>query len=323
MERIRDISQYSKSTLNVQKSTNKWVEKFINILKDEGEMALSAEIAKTNFSVGYLNSIIRTMELRILQQNLNLRIPEKIKNLRKRKRINKKRHHQYHETLKNVVFFALKQISQIHQNKLSNGELITRSTLEAYVMIILVFMTALRSNEVTQLTIHDLYKIKNQMPIFIRIKKRQKPIVIGIMQDMFNLIYPTIIYILAEAYSQILPNANISARFMTQQDKDTFLLMPHTSPIADNILFSCHKSTLNKEIKNIYQKVNEGKFKGESVGVQGIRSLVLTELISIGDPQIAQLFTRHQNSKTTTTFYNNPDPVEGFDLIAGAGGFDE
>lgn len=318
--RIRNIARYSNSTINVQKSMQKWVDKFLNILTEGGgDAVLMRAIEDANFSVGYLNSILRMMEYRIVSGGLNLKIPDAVVMLRKRKRTKKKRKTVYYEGVRKMVLFVLKQVSDIRQYKLSNGDLITRARLEAYVMIILVFMTALRSNEVTHLTIHDLYKIKEKLPVFIRIKKRKRPIVIGVIPDLFELMYPLLIYVLAEGYDQIVPNQNITARFATPNDKNVFILMPHESPIRDLRLFTCHKSTLNKEIKDIYTKVNGEEHASESVGVQGVRGLILTELINVGDPEIASYFTRHKNSSTTQTYYNFPNPGEAFDNIMDQG----
>lgn len=313
--RVRDVTRYSNSTLNVQKSMEKWVDKFIKILSESGDGALMRAIEDANFSVGYLNSILRMMEFRIVSRNLTIKIPDGVAILRKRKRTKKKRKTVYYEGVRKMVLFVLKQVSDIREYKLSNGDLITRARLEAYIMIILVFMTALRSDEVTHLTIHDLYKIKEKLPVYIRIKKRRRPIVIGIIPDLFELMYPLLVYVLAEAYDQIVPNQHITARFATANDKRVFLLVPHESPIRDLLLFTCHKSTLNKEIKDIYTKVNGEEHANESVGVQGVRGLILTELINVGDPQIASYFTRHRNPNTTDTYYNFPNPSEAFDNI--------
>lgn len=317
MNQVRDISRYSKSTVIVQRSMNKWVQKFLGILAAQGESALLTEISKLNFSVGYLNSIIRLMEKHIVENNMNIELSNEIQKLRKRKRVNKKRKNHYYEGIRKMVLFALKQVSEITKNKLT-GELIPRCTLEAYVLIILVFLTALRSNEVTQLSVHDLYKIKNKQVIYIRIKKKQKPVIVGIMQDFFDLVYPTLIYILAEAYDQIVPSHRLNARFPMAIDKENFINNPHVSVLADTKLFSCHKSTLNKEIKEMYEKVNGGVCANESVGAQGVRCLILTELISIGDPEIAAYFTRHQNPLTTTTHYNEPSISEGMNYLTNA-----
>jgi integrase len=314
-QRIRDVTRYSNSTLNVQKSMSKWVTKFLGILDVNGGNALMNAIMEANFSVGYLNSIIRMMEVRVVSENLNLKIPPEVILLRKRKRTKKKRKTVYYEGVRKMVLFVLKQVSDVKEFKLSSGDLITRARLEAYVMIILVFMTALRSDEVTHLTIHDLYKIKEKLPVFIRIKKRKRPIVIGIIPELFELMYPLLVHVLAEAYDQIVPSERLAARFATPNDKKVFLLMPHESPIRDNRLFSCHKSTLNKEIKDIYTKVNGDDHASESVGVQGVRGLILTELINVGDPEIASYFTRHRNPTTTTTYYNNPNPAEAFERL--------
>jgi integrase len=314
-ERVRDVSKYSKSTINVQKSMIKWVNKYIAILTNQNSEALMKEISNSNFSVGYLSSILRMMELKIVSENLQIVIPDTIRNLRKRKRVKKKRRSMYYEGVRKMVLFVLKQISDIRQFKLSTGELVTRAQLEAYVMIVLVFLTALRSNEVTQLTVHDLYKIKEKLPVYVKIKKRKRPVVIGIVPDFFELMYPLLIFILAEGYDQIIPNEKLSSRFATLHDKQQFILKPNESTIRDNSLFTCHRSTLNKEIKNIYTKVNGEEHSNESVGVQGVRSLILTELINVGDPEIAAYFTRHRNPNTTTTYYNNPNPVEAFDKL--------
>jgi integrase len=293
----------------------KWVDKFISILANNGSAALMRAIEDANFSVGYLNSILRMMEFKIMSEGLTLKIPDGVTILRKRKRTKKKRRTVYYEGVRKMVLFVLKQVSDIREYKLSNGDLITRARLEAYVMIILVFMTALRSDEVTHLTIHDLYKIKEKLPVYIRIKKRTRPIVIGVIHDLFELMYPLLIYILAEGYDQIVPNQHLAARFPTSNDKKVFTLMPHESQIRDNRLFTCHKSTLNKEIKDIYTKVNGEDHANESVGVQGVRALILTELINVGDPEIASYFTRHRNPSTTTTYYNFPNPAEAFDKM--------
>lgn len=314
-QRVRDVAKYSISTINVQRSMMKWVDKFILILSTRGTEALLKEISDVNFSVGYLNSILRMMELKIVTDELKLVIPEAITKLRKRKRVEKKRHSVYYEGVRKMVIFVLKQVSDIRQYKLTNGDLIVRARLEAYVMIILVFLTALRSNEVTQLTIHDLYKIKQKLPVYIKIKKRKRPVVIGIVPDLFELMYPLLIYIIAEGYDQIIPNDKLAIRFPTSHDKSQFLVAPHESPIRDNRLFSCHKSTLNKEIKEIYTKVNGMEHSKEPIGVQGVRKLILTELINVGDPEIAAYFTRHQNPSTTVNFYNYPNPTEAFDTL--------
>lgn len=314
--RLRDIAKYSTSTINVQKSMMKWVDKFLEILMSpRGGAELINIISELNFSVGYLNSIIRLMEMKVIKDNLNITIPDEILKLRKRKRVEKKRHVVYYEGVRKMVLFVLKQMKDIREYKLSSGELIVRARLEAYVMIALVFLTALRSNEVTNLTIHDLYLIKSQQPVYVKIKKRKSPTIIGIIPDFFEVIYPLLIYILAEAYDQIRPSDKLTIRFATKNDKQTFLLAPHESTLRDNRLFSCHKSTLNKEIKDIYIKVNGTEHSNDPIGVQCVRKLILTELINVGDPEIAAIFTRHQKSSTTTTYYNYPNPADAFNKI--------
>lgn len=315
VQRVVDIAKYSTSTMNVHKSMMKWVDKFIDILANQGSGALMKEISLVNFSVGYLNSILRLMEIKIVSEDLKIQIPEEVRKLRKRKRVAKKRRVVYYDGMRKMVLFVLKQVSDIREFKLTSGDLIVRARLEAYVMIILVFLTALRSNEVTQLTIYDFYRIKEKLPVYIKIKKRKQAMIIGIVPDLFELMYPLLVYIIAEAYDQIIPSAKLAARFATEDDKRKFLLAPHESPIRDSRLFSCHKSTLNKEIKEIYTKVNGVEYSKETVGAQGVRRLILTELINVGDPEVAALFTRHQKSSTTTKFYNFPNPSEAFDQL--------
>lgn len=314
--KIRDISKYSKSTVNVRNSMNKWVDKFIIILQENPDSLIS-EIHKLNFSVGYLNSIIRTLDERIVANNLNLRIPDAVLKLKKRKRVNKKRNTKFYEEIKKMTLFALERVVHIERER-ETGDLINRCTLEAYVVIILVFLTALRSNEISQLTIHDLYKIKMKLPIYIRIKKRNKPVVVSVVTDFYELIYPKIIYVLAEAYDNmdIKQIVKTTPRFTAPDDKERFLNSSHTSSIKDALVFTCHKSTLNKEIKDIYRKANKKNYSAESVGPQAIRGLVLTELINMGDPQIAALFTRHQKPSTTMNYYNFPDLQTSMDGIS-------
>jgi len=315
MNRVRDLTEYSNSTIVVKRSMGKWVDKFIKIIQ-AGQIDLHAEIIKLNFSVGYTNSIIKLMEARIAKEGLQIRIPDRVLELKGRKRVKKKRKSIYYEGVKKMILFVLKQISDIREYKLSSGDLVTRSRLEAYIMIVLVFLTALRSNEVTSLTIHDLYKIKVGLPVYIRIKKRRRPVIVGVIPDFYERIYDLIMFILAEGYDQIIPRGTLQVRFNSSRDKELFLLSPHESAISNNLVFTCHKSTLNKEIKEIFSKVNGVEHMNESVGVQGVRGLILTELINVGDPEIASLFTRHRNQSTTTTFYNNPNTSSAMDAIS-------
>lgn len=313
MNRLRDITEYSKSTLVVKQSMRKWADKFIDMIVNKRDVY--NEIMKLNFSVGYFNSILKLMENTIVVNDLQIQIPAEVLELRKRKRVNKKRRPKYYEGIKNMIKYALKQIADIKIYKTNSGDFINRSRYEAYIMIVLVFLTGLRSNEVTNLTIHDLYKIKHGLPVYVRIKKRLRPVVIGVIPDFYNKIYDLLMFILAEGYSQIIPKGTLQIRFSNERDKELFLLSPHESAIKDNLVFTCHKSTLNKEIKEIFAKVNGVERVNESVGVQGVRGLVLTELINIGDVEIAALFTRHRNEKTTTEFYNNPNTSEGLDKV--------
>lgn len=151
----------------------------------------------------------------------------------------------------------------------------TRIENDTKLAVVLTFLTNLRVNELKQLTLQDLERIKNKERILIKTKRNFDPISIVKFGNLFDSIYPFIL------------------RYISYRN----------SQISSDKLITIAPSGLNLTIKRFFMsKLN----KNASYGLKIIRVYTTTKLIDSGNIGLAQALNRHSNVNVTLDNYNRP-----------------
>lgn len=218
-----------------------------------------------NVKDSYLATIITT--IRSLNPNLNI----SAKQLQlKRKNIPQILTKDELSAIENLIENSIEYI----KNGLFSGSKINSETKLA---IILTFMTNLRINELLQLKIDDLTRIKKQERVIIKVKRQFEPVSIVKFGKLFEQIYP---YILNYINYRVAQEENPSQR-----------------------LISISSSAINSNIKRILSPMIRDHIK---IGLRLIRIYTTTRLIDNNNIDLAQIINRHANQNVTLDNYNLP-----------------
>jgi hypothetical protein len=217
--------------------------------------------------------------------------------------------------IRNLIVYSVEFLVALKMKQTNSAKTISRGRIETIVAIVIVYFTNLRSGEIRNLTVRDLGKILRGDTVSVRIKARNVLLPIA-RPPIFEKAYPYLIYALAEAYDMILPNSeNPPPRFANQHEFDVFLTSPDTSKISGKQLISCSFTTINKELKEFFTKINHIE-PYETLGLKTIRQHNTQKLADLGDPEVSAVFNRHASSTTTDAFYNIPDPTLTFNAMS-------
>lgn len=218
-----------------------------------------------NVKDSYLATIITT--IRSLNPNINL----SAKNLKlKRKNIPQILTQREINAIENLIENSIEHI----RNGLFNGSKINSETKLA---VILTFMTNLRINELLQLKISDLQRIKNQERIVIKVKRQFEPVSIVKFGKLFEQMYPYLMNYINYRASQ-------------------------ENPPSERLI-SISSSAINSNIKRILSPMIREHIK---IGLRLIRIYTTTKLIDNNNINLAQIINRHANQNVTLDNYNKP-----------------
>lgn len=144
--------------------------------------------------------------------------------------------------------------------------------------VILTLMTNMRSNELQQVTLNNLRQMMNNEAVSIKIKKRQSFITVLANPDILKIIMPS----------------------LTRRNQETL----------DSPLIKISTVSINKAFRNKLMETNNLTDNNIKYGIQSIRKVNTTILISEDSVELAQVFNRHRNTDTTLQYYDNKTYVE-------------
>jgi len=216
-------------------------------------------------------------------------------------------------TIRQLVTYSFESLQNYFGNTINNNyrELnMRRSELDTIIAICIILCTNIRTNEIFQLTMTNLYDIYVGNVVSIKFKKKHKSYIISKIEPLFSNVYP----LLLKAIGTVLVMNNgvlrlsqsRSNNIIAEREFSAFVTSPTDVPFNSKYVISCSSNSINKTIVEFVTLLGS-KQRGVSIGLKMIRTLNNTQLLKHVSPEVVALFNRHDNIATAAMYYNLPD----------------